>query len=67
MLIDDFTLIQPIGKGAFGEVYLTSKQGCREKFATKKIEKKRFTENPKAKKYLDNEINILKYWIILIL
>ena len=60
MLIDDFTLIQPIGKGAFGEVYLTSKQGCREKFATKKIEKKRFTENPKAKKYLDNEINILK-------
>ena len=40
MLIDDFTLIQPIGKGAFGEVYLTSKHGCREKFATKKIEKK---------------------------
>ena len=26
----------------------------------KKIEKKRFTRNPKARKYLDNEINILK-------
>ena len=60
MLIDDFTLIKPIGKGAFGEVYITSKQGSKEKFATKKIEKKRFIENPRAKKYLDNEINILK-------
>ena len=60
MLIDDYTLIQPIGKGAFGEVYLTSKQGSKEKYATKKIEKKRFTANPRAKKYLDNEINILK-------
>ena len=60
MLIDDLTLIQPIGKGAFGEVYLTSKQGSKEKYATKRIEKKRFTGNPRAKKYLDNEIDILK-------
>ena len=60
MLIDDLTLIQPIGKGAFGEVYLTSKQGSKEKYATKRIEKKRFTANPRAKKYLDNEIDILK-------
>ena len=60
MLIDDLTLIQPIGQGAFGQVYLTSKQGSKEKFATKRIEKKRFTANPRAKKYLDNEIDILK-------
>ena len=59
MLIDDLTLIKPLGKGAFGEVYLTSKQGSQERFATKKIDKK-FTSNPKAKKYLDNEIAILK-------
>ena len=59
MLVDDLTLIKPLGKGAFGEVYLTSKQGSKEKFATKKIDKK-FTLNPKAKKYLDNEISILK-------
>ena len=60
MLVDDLTLLKCLGKGAFGEVYLTSKQGSKEKYATKKIEKKRFTANPRAKKYLDNEINILK-------
>ena len=59
MLIGDLTLQKCLGKGAFGEVYLTSKQGCKEKFATKKIDKK-FASNPKAKKYLDNEIAILK-------
>jgi serine/threonine protein kinase len=60
MIIEDLTLVKAIGKGAFGEVYLTSKQGSKEKFATKRIEKRRFTRNEKAKKYLDNEINILK-------
>ena len=59
MLIEDYTLIKPLGKGAFGEVYLTSKQSSKEKFATKKIDKK-FAQNPKAKKYIDNEIAILK-------
>ncbi len=59
MLVDDLTLLKVLGKGSFGEVYLTSKQGCKEKFATKKINKK-FAQNPKAKKYLDNEISILK-------
>ena len=59
MLVDDLTLIQGLGKGAFGEVYLTSKQGSQEKFATKKIDKK-YAANPKAKKYIDNEIKILK-------
>ena len=60
MLIDDLTLIKPLGKGAFGEVYLTSKQGTSIKYATKKIEKSRYLNNSKAKKYLDNEIAILK-------
>ena len=59
MLVDDLTLKKCLGKGAFGEVYLTSKQGSLDKYATKKIDKK-FTSNPRAKKYLDNEINILK-------
>ena len=59
MLVEDLTLIKCLGKGAFGEVYLTSKQGSKEKYATKKIDKK-FVSNPRAKKYLDNEINILK-------
>ena len=59
MLVEDLTLIKCLGKGAFGEVYLTSKQGSKQKFATKKIDKK-FTQNPRARKYLENEINILK-------
>ena len=59
MLVDDLTLIKKLGKGAFGEVYLTSKQGTKERYATKKIDKK-FASNPRAKKYIDNEIAILK-------
>ena len=60
MLIDDLTLIRSLGKGAFGEVYLTSKQGTSIKYATKKLEKSKYLNNSKAKKYLDNEIAILK-------
>jgi calcium-dependent protein kinase len=59
MLIEDLTLIKILGKGSFGEVYLTSKQGTKEKYATKKINKK-YALNEKNKKYIDNEINILK-------
>ena len=34
MIIDDLTLLQPIGKGVFGEIYLTSKEGGIQKYAT---------------------------------
>ena len=57
-MLDDYTLLKSIGKGAFGEVYLTSKSGTSQQFATKQISKK-FSSNPIAKKYLDNEISIL--------
>ena len=59
MLIDNYTLFEKLGKGAFGEVYLTSMQGSKEKFATKKIDKK-FAKNQKTKEYIDNEIATLK-------
>ena len=59
MIIGDLTLLKCLGKGAFGEVYLTSKQGHKDKYATKRIDRK-FFSNPKAKKYLENEICILK-------
>jgi serine/threonine protein kinase len=59
MIIDDITLYKLLGKGTFGEVFLTSKQGSKKKFATKRINKK-YESNPKTKKYIDNEINILK-------
>jgi serine/threonine protein kinase len=59
MLVEDLTLIKELGKGAFGKVFLTSKQGSMQKFATKQIDKK-YAANPKAKRYIDNEIAILK-------
>ena len=58
MLVKDLTLLKCLGKGSFGDVYLTSKQGTKQKFATKQIDK-RFTTNPLGKKYFDNEKNIL--------
>ena len=60
MLIDKYTLIKRIGNGSFGEVFLTSKQGTSIKYPTKKIEKSKYLKNPKANKYLFDEISILK-------
>ena len=60
MLDSDFTLTTLLGKGVFGEVYLTSKKGSSIKYATKKLDKEKYSKNQKAKKYLDNEIDILK-------
>ena len=59
MLIEDLTLLNCLGRGTFGEVYLTSKKGTQQKFATKKISKN-LSKNPKIKKYLDNEVQILR-------
>ena len=39
MLVGDLTLTKCLGKGAFGEVYLTSKQGSKKQ--NKKCKKKR--------------------------
>ena len=50
MLLDDLTLIKCIGRGAFGEVYLTSKNGSKNKLVTKKKSKKHMS-NKKYKKY----------------
>ena len=59
MILDDLTFIKIIGKGSFGQVYLTSKAGHSELFATKII-KKSVADSPKVKKYFHNEIEILK-------
>ena len=48
MLVDDFTLIKSLGKGAFGEVFLTRKQGSKEIFIIKQIEKQ-YINNPHKK------------------
>ena len=59
MILDDYTLLKCIGKGAFGEVYLTSKKGSNQLFATKKVSKQKI-ETQINKKYFINEISILK-------
>ena len=59
MLIDGYSLIKCIGRGAFGEVYLTSKNETNQLFATKKVSKQKI-ESPSIKKYFINEITILK-------
>ena len=59
MKYEELTFIKPIGKGAFGTVYLTTKDGNINYFATKII-KKSIADSPKVKKYFHNEIEILK-------
>ena len=57
--IGDLTLIKFLGKGSFGEVYLSQKKGRKEYFATKKIARS-VADSPNFKKYFDNELYILK-------
>jgi len=59
MKYEELTFISPIGKGAFGTVYLTLMKGNINYFATK-IVKKSVADSPKIKKYFHNEIEILK-------
>ena len=59
MDIDDLTFIKSLGKFEVGEVYLTSKNGDSRQFATKVIDKLSVNDT-EAKKYIDNELSILK-------
>ena len=58
MFLDDYSLDKVLGKGAFGEVFLTSKKGTKQLFATKKIERE-LVEKDNTMKYL-REITILR-------
>ena len=59
MIIDNLILEKCIGKGSFGEVYITSVKGDDSKIlATKKLERDQI-EGTEALKYLTNEIKIL--------
>ena len=59
MIVEDLTLLDRIGKGSFGEVYLTKKAGTSKVFATKKVPKN-LVNQQKIKRYFNNEIYILK-------
>ena len=57
--LDDLTLGTKLGNGAFGEVFKSKISGSDTIYATKRLEKRKFMKNPKAYRYLENEINIL--------
>ena len=57
-VVDDLILIKSIGKGNFGEVFLTKKKNRPEYYATKKMERA-VVERPENKNRLLYEINIL--------
>ena len=54
--IEDITLLRLLGKGSYGEVYLSQKQNAL--FATKKVKRKKADDE--MTKYFKNEINILR-------
>ena len=60
MNADEYILEKLISKGVFGQVYLGYKIGSQRKYAIKKKELSKYLKNEKAKKYLDNEILIMK-------
>ena len=52
-------LLKSLGKGSYGEVFLSVKKGRNEYFATKKMDRKK-TDQPNIKKYFDNEVRLLR-------
>ena len=59
MQVDDLILTKSLGKGAFGEVFLTQIKGHKGFFATKRLDRA-FSEKPENVKRLSNEISLLK-------
>ena len=62
MIVDNLILEKCLGKGSFGEVFLTKVKGDdSKKYATKKLNREEIenSENSEAIKYLKNEITIL--------
>ena len=59
MIVEDLTLIEKLGKGTFGEVFLTKKKNDPQVYATKKVAKNLVLQE-KIKKYFNNEIYLLK-------
>ena len=57
--IQDLTLLNVLGKGSFGTVYLSKKDGKNCYFATKQIDRT-LADKPSFQKYFNNELQILK-------
>ena len=58
MKVDNLTLSTSLGKGAFGEVFLTKIDGRNELFATKRLDRA-YTEREENIKRLSNEISVM--------
>jgi len=56
--IEDLTFLKILGKGAYGQVFLTKKKNSNKLFATKKINK--FIAETEMTRYFKYEINILR-------
>ena len=59
-VVDDLYLLKVIGKGNYGQVFLTQRKGRPEFYATKKMDRTVF-EMPENKKRLLYEIDILSH------
>ena len=59
MQVDDLILTKSLGKGAFGEIFLTKKKGSKQYYATKRLDRA-FSEKPQNINRLANEISLLK-------
>ena len=57
--VNGYKMIKCIGEGSFGKVFLTKKKNDPKIYATKQLELIK-TDTPQLKKYLQNEIKIMK-------
>ena len=58
-IIENYTLYEIIGEGAYGKVYRAINKLDSKEYAVKVIEVRRFKENKKLEECTVNEINIL--------
>ena len=59
MVIDNLTLTDLIGKGSFGDVFLTTKKESSTFYATKVLDLSAIKGDDFAKDYIDKEMSIL--------
>ena len=59
MMLEDYTLTSLLGKGTFGDVFLTTKKDSNLQYATKRMDRS-LVDHPKYCKYFVNEVSILK-------
>ena len=57
--LGDYNFIEKLGEGTMGKVYMTLKEGTKQLFATKIMDRKKVSR-PQVMKYFANEIKILK-------